>query len=170
MDWDQATHGLPAALGIGLLIGAVRERQHGNAASLQAGVRTHALLALMGAVALALGQAAFLVALLAAALLAWSSYRVTARDDPGLTGEVALLVTVLLGGLALEEQELAAALGVVVAILLWAKAPLARLSREVISDQEMRDALLLAACALVVEASLAGALLRSLEVSARFFL
>lgn len=150
MDWDQATHGLPAALGIGLLIGAVRERQHGNAASLQAGVRTHALLALMGAVALALGQAAFLVALLAAALLAWSSYRVTARDDPGLTGEVALLVTVLLGGLALEEQELAAALGVVVAILLWAKAPLARLSREVISDQEMRDALLLAACALVV--------------------
>ena len=150
MDWDQATHGLPAALGIGLLIGAVRERQHGNAVALQAGVRTHALLALMGVVALSLGPAVFLVALLAAALLAWSSYRVTARDDPGLTGEIALLITVLLGGLALEARELAAALGVVVAILLWAKAPLARLSREVISDQEMRDALLLAACALVV--------------------
>ena len=85
MDWDQATHGLPAALGIGLLIGAVRERQHGNAVALQAGVRTHALLALMGVVALSLGPAVFLVALLAAALLAWSSYRVTARDDPGLT-------------------------------------------------------------------------------------
>ena len=112
MDWDQATHGLPAALGIGLLIGAVRERQHGNAAALQAGVRTHALLALMGVVALSLGAAVFLVALLAAALLAWSSYRVTARDDPGLTGEIALLITVLLGGLALEARELAAALGI----------------------------------------------------------
>ncbi len=150
MDWDQATQSLPAALGIGLLIGAVRERQHGDATTLQAGVRTHALLALMGAVGIAFGPAVFVVLLLAAALLAWSSYRITARDDPGLTGEIALLITVLLGALAFDAPELAAALGVVVAILLWAKAPLARLSRDLISDQEMRDALLLAACALVV--------------------
>jgi hypothetical protein len=135
MDWEQATQSLPAALGIGLLIGAVRERQHGNATTLQAGVRTHALLALMGTVGIAFGQAVFLVVLLAAALLAWSSYRITARADPGLTGEIALLLTVLLGGLAFDAPELAAALGVVVAILLWAKAPLARLSRDVISDQ-----------------------------------
>ena len=150
MDWGQATHALLAALGIGLLIGAVRERQHGDIRTLQAGVRTHALLALLGAVAALLGTPVFLVALLAASLLAWSSYRVTAPHDPGLTGEIALLLTVLLGGLVLKAQALAAALGVVVAILLWAKAPLARLSREVVSDQEMRDALLLAACALVV--------------------
>ena len=69
--------------------------------------------------ALLLGQAVFLVALLAAAGLAWASYRVTASKDPGLTGEIALLTTVLLGGLALDRQELAAALGVMVAILLW---------------------------------------------------
>lgn len=150
MDWNQAMHGLMTALGIGLLTGAVRERQHGGSQALQAGVRTHALLALVGAVALLLGQAVFLVALAAAAMLAWTSYRVTATDDPGLTGEIALLITVLLGGLALQQPVLAAGLGVVVAILLWAKAPLARLSRELISEQEMRDALLLAACALVV--------------------
>lgn len=150
MDWNQVTHGLLAALGIGLLIGAVRERQHGTTRTLQAGVRTHALLALMGAVAMLLGLHAFLVALLAAAALAWTSYRISAADDPGLTGEITMLTTVLLGGLALEQPALAAALGVVVAILLWAKAPLARLSREVITDQEVRDALLLAACALVV--------------------
>lgn len=150
-DWDYTTQGLLAALGIGLLIGAVRERQHGHDGhALQAGVRTHALLALMGAMALLLGPPVFLVALLAAGLLAWTSYRVTAPQDPGLTGEIAQLTTVLLGGLALQQQALAAALGVVVAILLWAKAPLARLSRDVISDAEMRDALLLAACALVV--------------------
>ncbi len=150
MDWNQAIQGLMTALGIGLLTGAVRERQHGGNQALQAGVRTHALLALVGAVALLLGQAVFLVALAAAAVLAWTSYRMTATDDPGLTGEIALLITVLLGGLALRQPVLAAGLGVVVAILLWAKAPLARLSRELISEQEMRDALLLAACALVV--------------------
>ena len=150
MDWNQATHGLLTALAIGLLIGAVRERQHGAGPTLQAGLRTHALLALMGAVALLLGQAVFLVALLAAAGLAWASYRVTASKDPGLTGEIALLTTVLLGGLALDRQELAAALGVMVAILLWAKVPLSRLRRDIVSDQEVRDALLLAACALVV--------------------
>ena len=150
MDWNQATHGLLAALGIGLLIGAVRERQQGQAAAMPAGVRTHALLALMGSVALLLGLPVFLLALLAATVLAWGSYRAVAHDDPGLTGEIAMLLSVLLGGLALEQQALAAALGVVVAILLWAKLPLARLSREVISDQEMRNALLLAACALVV--------------------
>lgn len=150
MDWNQAMHGLMTALGIGLLTGAVRERQHGGGQAVQAGVRTHALLALVGAVALLLGEAVFLVALAAAAVLAWTSYRVTATDDPGLTGEIALLATVLLGGLALQQPVLAAGLGVVVAILLWAKAPLARLSRDLISEQEMRDALLLAACALVV--------------------
>jgi uncharacterized membrane protein (DUF4010 family) len=150
MDWNQVTQGLLSALGIGLLIGAVRERQHGNGRPLQAGVRTHALLALMGTVAMLLGPPAFLVALLAAAALAWTSYRATSADDPGLTGEITMLTTVLLGGLALQQRALAAALGVVVAILLWAKAPLARFSRELISDQEMRDALLLAACALVV--------------------
>jgi len=150
MDWNQATHGLLTALGIGLLIGAVRERQHGGRKSLQAGLRTHALAALLGAAGLLLGQAVFVVALLAVAALAWTSYRVTSREDPGLTGEIALLITVLLGGLGMQQPALAAALGVVVAILLWAKAPLARLSRDLISDQEMRDALLLAACALVV--------------------
>lgn len=150
MDWNQVTHGLLTALGIGLLVGAVRERQHGGRHSLQAGVRTHTLTALLGAAALLLGQAVFVAALLSVAVLAWTSYRITARQDPGLTGEIALLTTVLLGGLSLQQPALAAALGVVVAILLWAKAPLVRLSREWISDQEMRDALLLAACALVV--------------------
>jgi len=150
MDWNQATHGLLTALGIGLLIGAVRERQHGGRKSLQAGLRTHALVALLGAAGLLLGQTVFVVALLAVAALAWTSYHVTSREDPGLTGEIALLITVLLGGLGMQQPALAAALGVVVAILLWAKAPLARLSRDLISDQEMRDALLLAACALVV--------------------
>ena len=141
---------LLTALGIGLLIGTVRERQHGPTGAAQAGVRTHALIALAGAVAMLLGTAAFAVLLLAVAALTWAGYRLSAAEDPGLTGEIALLVTTLLGALALQAPALAAGLGVVVAILLWAKSTLKRLSRELISDQEVRDGLLLAAAALVV--------------------
>ena len=50
MDWGSPLAALATALGIGLLIGAVRERQHGDVLA-KAGVRTHALLALAGAVA-----------------------------------------------------------------------------------------------------------------------
>ncbi|AKC86290.1 MgtC/SapB family protein [Pseudoxanthomonas suwonensis] len=149
MDWNDTLAALTAALGIGLLIGAVRERQHADRIG-KAGVRTHALLALAGAIAMGLGTAALLVVLAAVALLALASYRVSRQRDPGLTGEVAMLVTVLLGALTHHSPALAAALGVVVAILLWAKGPLRRLSRDLISEREMQDGLVLAAAALVV--------------------
>ncbi|UNK58299.1 DUF4010 domain-containing protein [Pseudoxanthomonas daejeonensis] len=149
MDWNAAPTGLATALGIGLLIGAVRERQHAERIGM-AGVRTHTLLALAGALAAGFGTATLLVTLLAVALLGLASYRISRERDPGLTGEVAMLVTVLLGALAQQAHALAAALGVVVAILLWAKAPLRRLSRDLISETEMQDGLVLAAAALVV--------------------
>ena len=149
MDWNDTLTALTSALGLGLLIGAVRERHHADRIG-KAGVRTHALLALAGAIAMGFGSGTLLVLLAAVALLALASYRVSRDRDPGLTGEVAMLVTVLLGALAHASPALAAALGVVVAILLWAKAPLRRLSRELISESEMRDGLVLAASALVV--------------------
>ena len=56
MDWNEDLGGWLAALGIGLLIGVVRER-HGAAAGTgsptRAGLRTHALLALVAAAAVA---------------------------------------------------------------------------------------------------------------------
>lgn len=149
MDWNATLIALTAALGLGLLIGAVRERHHDDRIG-KAGVRTHALLALAGAVSMELGTGVLLVALAAVALLALAGYRISRDRDPGLTGEVAMLLTVLLGALTVRSPALAAALGVVVAILLWAKAPLRRLSRELISESEMQDGLVLAAAALVV--------------------
>ena len=119
MDWNDTLTTLAAALGLGLLVGAVRERHHADRIG-KAGVRTHALLALAGAIAMGFGNAALLVVLAAVAMLALASYRTSRDRDPGLTGEVAMLVTVLLGALAHASPALAAALGVVVAILLWA--------------------------------------------------
>ena len=139
---------LGAALGAGLLIGLVRER--GNTTHSAAGLRTHALVALAAAVAAWLGTAVLLVTLAAVALLTAISYRVTNAKDPGLTGEVALVATTLLGALAVRSPAMAAGLAVVMAVLLFAKEPLHRISRELLSEREVFDGLFLLASALVV--------------------
>ena len=149
MDWDEALRGLVIALGLGLLIGVVRERAHVSTVA-KAGTRTHALLALLGAVTWNLGTGSFVAGLLIIGILAVVGYLKTADGDPGMTGEVAIVLTFVLGGLASEQGVLASALGVVVAILLYVKKPLQHLTRELISDDELEDALMLAAAAVVV--------------------
>lgn len=149
MDWNETTLGLATALGLGLLIGVIRERRH-EPANTVAGTRTHTLLALLGAIAWIPGLSAFVAALLVVGALAVASHLRSAPTDPGLTSEVTIVVTFALGGLAIQNPALAAAIGVLVAILLHAKQPLQHFSREWISERELSDALLLAAAALVV--------------------
>lgn len=149
---DGPAGGLLVALGVGLLIGVERERsaaaEGGRAA---AGVRTFTLAALLGAAAALLDAPMLAVALGAGiALLATVSHLRTSGEDPGLTSEVALLVTFTLGVLALGQAQLAAALGVLVALLLASRSWLHELARRRLSDQELLDAILLAAAALIV--------------------
>jgi uncharacterized membrane protein (DUF4010 family) len=139
-----------SALGLGLLIGIVRERQRDSQQKIAAGMRTHTLAALAGAVGWQLGLPVFAIALAAVALLAYGSYRLNSPSSPGLTGEVALVLTTLLGGLAQPEPGLAAALAVLVALLLQSRAGLHRFSRELISEAEVRDGLLLLAAVVLV--------------------
>lgn len=141
--------GLASALGVGLLVGLVRERRKPEQAVV-AGLRTHAVVALAGAVAFGLHLAVFVAVLLAVGGFAAMGYRQTRATDPGLTGELALLLTALLGGLAIPAPALAAALGVLLAALLEAKPALHRFSRELLSEREVHDGLLLLASALVV--------------------
>ena len=141
MDWD-STKGVMTALGIGLLIGAIRER---HSAEPMAGLRTHTLVAIVGVVSMQLGMGAYIAAVLAVGALAVAGYMRNDPDDLGLTGEVALLVNVSLAGLAYTDQVLATALGVTAAALLQAKRQLKNLSRNIITEQEIKDGLLLLA-------------------------
>jgi uncharacterized membrane protein (DUF4010 family) len=143
---------LAISLGIGLLIGAERERRKGTGPGRgAAGIRTFALVALAGGVSLSFGEELVLaVSALAIGALAVVAYRRTRAADPGLTTEVALLTTFLLGALAVREPALAAGLAVAVAILLAARTKLHRFVRTVLTEQELHDALLFAAAALVV--------------------
>ncbi len=142
--------GLATAAGIGLLIGLVRERAIAEHPNQIAGLRTHALAALIGALGFWLGTAVLVALLAGLALMAALGYRRSSESDPGLTGELTLLLTPLLGALAMQMPSLAAGLGVAIAILLQAKARLHHFSRVLLSEQELHDGLVLLASALVV--------------------
>jgi len=143
---------LAISLGIGLLIGVERERRKGTGGGrAPAGIRTFALAALAGGISLAFGGEAVLVATaLVIGALATIGYGRSRSRDPGLTTEVALVTTVLLGALAVREPGLASGLAVGVVILLAARSRLHRFVRRVLTEQELHDALVFAAAALVI--------------------
>lgn len=149
---DSNVTGVIIALAIGLLIGAERERRKGEGkARAAAGIRTFALAALLGVVARILGgDLVFSAVILGAVALSVVSYLRSQQTDPGLTTEIALVMTVLLGGLAPEHPSLAGALGVCVAALLAIRTPLHRFIREALSEDELRDALMLAVATFVI--------------------
>ena len=149
MNWDPSLTSLLTALGIGLLIGTVRERLH-KPGVMKAGVRTHAIVALLGAVSFSMGAPIFIAALLVTGFMIGIGYRQSALQDPGMTGEFTLFLTLVLSGLVISNASLSAALGVVVACLVFVKKPLRRFSQEVLTEKELEDALMLCASALVV--------------------
>jgi uncharacterized membrane protein (DUF4010 family) len=143
---------LGAALAVGLLIGIERERSKGQGPRrAAAGVRTFTLIALAGAISLELGGLpAFLVVAAVVGLFAAISYVRTFRHDAGLTTEVAMVLAVLLGGLVLSEPRMAGALAVVVTIILASRTKVHDWIHNVLTDEEVRDGLVLAAAALVI--------------------
>ena len=143
---------LACALAIGLLIGAERERRKGEGPQRSAaGIRTFALASLMGGVSFLLGGN-LLVAITTAVVAAFSviAYLRTHEQDPGLTSEFALVLTVLLGALAQTETAMASSIAVVVTVLLAARLRLHHFVSDVISEEELTDALIFAAATLVV--------------------
>ena len=144
--------GLVVALGVGLLIGAERERRKasGRPTSI-AGVRTFAVVAVTGAVSFLLGGPVLLaVAAAATALFAIVAITAIRDDDPGITTEAALMLTVLIGALAVRDPALGAGTGVAVAILLAVRTPLHRFVSSVLTQGEFSDGLILAGATLVV--------------------
>lgn len=151
-DFYYLAYKFAAVLGIGLLIGAERERRKGEGPSRSpAGIRTFMIASLAGGVSWAVGGMPLLaVTFLGVAGLCAVGYMRAGEQDPGLTTEAALLLTVLLGGFALKDPIMASALAVTVAIALMARARLHHFIRDVLSEEELTDALIFAAAALVV--------------------
>jgi uncharacterized membrane protein (DUF4010 family) len=143
--------GLLVALGVGLLVGVERERRKGDGPGRSAaGLRTFTVVALVGAVAQMVSPLLAAVALAGVVGLAGLSYARGPVDDPGLTTELALVATALIGMLALTHPALAAACGVILAGLLAARQWLHRFATQWLSESELHDGLLLSGLALVL--------------------
>lgn len=143
--------GYAVALGIGLLIGLERERVKGTGRRRKAaGIRTFALLALVGASAVSIGDIALLVAGIFVTAAMIVSYGRTSAADPGLTTEVAMLATFLLGAMALGRPGQAGALAIVATLLLYSKAHLHTFATRLLSGQEVHDLLFLSLSAFVI--------------------
>ena len=129
---------LVVALGIGLLIGAERERRKGTGpARAAAGIRTFTVTALAGAISFIIGSELLLaistVGVIALTAIAyWRGH----TDDPGLTTEIALIVTALLGGLSTQQPALAGSLAVTVTVLLASRTRLHGFVRSVLTENE----------------------------------
>lgn len=152
LNLDPVIVNLATALGIGLLIGAERERRKKeNDSHAPAGIRTYTLASLAGAVSMMVGGELMLAATLAGVVLLTAvAYWRLHNNDPGLTSEIALGLIVVLGGLAVKQPEIAAALGVTVAILLAARSAMHHFVSKVLTEDEVRDALIFAGATLVV--------------------
>ena len=109
-----AAQALAAALGCGLLTGIERERNKGRGPSRAlAGLRSFSLACVMGAVAMLTGEST----LVAVGVIFLAALCVVARarersDDPGVTTEIALVLTYLIGVLCILSLPLAAAVAV----------------------------------------------------------
>jgi uncharacterized membrane protein (DUF4010 family) len=143
---------LTVALGVGMLLGVERERRKGDGRErAAAGVRTFTLVGLAGGVSWRVGGVATAaVALGFVALAALVGYVRSHEQDPGLTTEVALVVDFLLGALAQRDPILAAGAGVTTAIVLAGRERIHHVVRDTLSDREVHDGLLFAACAVIV--------------------
>lgn len=128
------------ALGIGMLIGFERERLRSEGIQMFAGVRTFAMLALLGCTAALISSHVtsplpLVATILGVAALLYAAYRAQVRKhehSPGLTTEVTALLTVLVGALCYYQYiTLAAALGVAMLVLLSMKPQLHRLAAAV---------------------------------------
>lgn len=139
---------LATALSVGLLIGTERSWSgRDNTGQELAGIRTFGLAGLFGGLAtlsaIHFGAAAWIAMFVALALLTIAGYVIESRTyaDHGMTTEVALLITFLLGSLAVAEMRLlAASVAVVVALLLSLKARLHGALRK-LSEAELSGAL-----------------------------
>jgi uncharacterized membrane protein (DUF4010 family) len=140
------------AIGIGLLVGIERERSKGEGPSRRpAGIRTFTIASLLGAAGFHLGGTPLLAIVIAAVTLLVSiSYWHSQDTDPGLTTEIGLVASPVLGGLAMSDPLLASALAAMVAVIFAIKAPLHRFVKGVLTADEVSDGLMFAIATLVV--------------------
>ncbi|MFW2177610.1 MULTISPECIES: MgtC/SapB family protein [unclassified Moraxella] len=138
------------AVGCGMLIGIERER-HNTARGKPsfAGFRTYVLMSLMGAMSFLFGVATGIVGLMFASGVALVSQSKNTHESPGITSEVALVMSFLIGALCVWQPLVATSSAVIVTGFLLSKSSLDNFASRWLTEAEMRDGTMLLALALV---------------------
>lgn len=139
------------ALGIGLIIGTERERSKNiNENGAVAGVRTFAIASLLGATSYMVSIWLHIAILICVMIFVAVAYFTNQSEDSGLTTEISLLFTVILGGLTMTNATLAASLGIVTALLLLIKKRLHGFVLNTVTKAELYEFLMLSAATLII--------------------
>jgi uncharacterized membrane protein (DUF4010 family) len=139
------------ALGIGLIIGAERERNNDSKKAVAvAGIRTFAIAALLGATSYMVNIWLHIAILISVMIFVAVAYYKNVDQDPGLTTEISLLFTIILGGLTITNPSLAASLGIATALLLLVKKRLHGFVLKTVTKSELYEFLMLAAATLII--------------------
>ena len=138
-----------SALGCGLLIGLERERskQRENQHSF-AGLRSFAVCALLGAMCFLLGPAIGITGAIIVGGIVVLSLK-NQPEDPGITTELAFVMTYFIGAMCLWNAPLAAGLSVFLTVILMAKHSMHSIAGKWITEAEFKDGIFLLALILI---------------------
>ncbi len=153
------------ALAIGLLFGLERYKDRKEGEKKSAGLRTFAVISVLGAVCgfVAVNNLTLVTFGALAGFLLIGYFR-RSETSPGITTETAALLTFWLGYLMHTHQNLSISIGIVVVILLAAKRTMHDFVREQISEGELYDTLKFLAVVFIVLPLLPNTTFGPLEV------
>ncbi len=140
---------IAAALGCGLLIGL--EREHSKLKheyKTFAGFRSFAISALLGAICFLFGTSIGIVGALIIGAISIVSLK-NQPNDPGVTTELAFIMTYFIGALCIWNISLAASLAVIMTAILIAKQSMHGIASQWITEAELRDGIFLLALLLI---------------------
>ncbi|HCD4660067.1 TPA: MgtC/SapB family protein [Acinetobacter nosocomialis] len=140
---------IAAALGCGLLIGLERERSKlKHEYKTFAGFRSFAISSLLGAICFLFGTEIGIVGALLIGAISIVSLK-NQPNDPGVTTELAFIITYFIGALCIWNISLAAGLAVIITIILLAKQSMHGIASQWITESELRDGIFLLALLLI---------------------
>lgn len=140
---------IAAALGCGLLIGLERERSKlKHEYKTFAGFRSFAISSLLGAICFLFGTEIGIVGALLIGAISIVSLK-NQPNDPGVTTELAFIMTYFIGALCIWNISLAAGLAVIMTIILLAKQSMHGIASQWITESELRDGIFLLALLLI---------------------
>ncbi|UGQ27393.1 MgtC/SapB family protein [Acinetobacter calcoaceticus] len=140
---------IAAALGCGLLIGLERERSKlKHEYKTFAGFRSFAISALLGAICFLFGTPMGIVGALIIGAISIVSLK-NQPNDPGVTTELAFIMTYFIGALCIWNISLAASLAVIMTAILIAKQSMHGIASQWITEAELRDGIFLLALLLI---------------------